>query len=139
MATLEQKSLISLGSAITFLIVNLPLTYRFTNSILPFSTFNTATNCPTSAGLLVHALVFFLITFLTMGNPRRETGLKVKYSLYGTLIFFLLSSPAIYSLTGAIFGRSIATNGCPTFMGVVLHSIVYFLFLVAVMYLPNEQ
>jgi hypothetical protein len=45
----------------------------------------------------------------------------------------------MYSLTGAILGRNIATNGCPTFMGVLLHSIVYFLFLVGVMYLPNEQ
>lgn len=139
MATLQQKVAISTSSALQFALLNLPFTYRLTNSLLPLATYDTTTNCPTNLGLLVHAIVFFLISFLTMGDPRERTLLKVKFSLYGTLIAFFLSSPSMYALTGSIFGSNIAdANGCPTLMGVLLHAFVYFLALVGVMYLPDE-
>ena len=75
-----------------------------------------------------------------MGNPRERTGIKLKHTLYGTLIFFLISSPAMYALINKVLGNQFAdVNGCPTLMGVSLHAAVYCLALVAVMYLPNKE
>lgn len=122
MATLQQKVQISLGSAVLFSIINLPQTYKLTDSLLPCKLIEK--NCPTHMGLFLHTVVFFLITLLTMGRVDLNT---LKNALYGTLIFFFLSSPTIYSLTG---------NSCPKIGGVLLHSVLYFVALVGVMYLP---
>lgn len=138
MSTFNQKLSISLGSAALFALVNLPQVYKVTDSILPINLFNKETMCPTNVGLLTHALVFFALTFLSMrGAGYVSDGVKLKHSLYGTLIFYLISSPAMYSLVGSIFGSSVASSaGCPTVMGVVLHSLVFCAALVGVMYLP---
>lgn len=138
MATFQQKLYISLGSAALFALVNLPQTYQLTDSLLPLNLYNSITGCPTGVGLIIHAIVFFVLTFLSMGDPRNKTGIKLKHTIYGTLIFFLISSPAVFSLVGSILGNNIAdSNGCPTLVGVLLHAVVYCAALVGVMYLPE--
>ncbi len=134
MTTLQGKLGISAFSSVLFLVVNLPQTYELTNKILPFETVKNG--CPTVAGLIVHALVFYLLSFLSMGNKVDEAT-KAKHALWGTVIFVLLSSPLMYTITGKVFGVGISSGGCPTLMGVLLHAIVYCAVLVGVMYLPN--
>lgn len=135
MSTFQKKLQISLGSAVLFMVTNLPQTYKITDKILPWKTITKG--CPTHLGLLTHTLVFFIITFLSMGNVKINPGIKLKHSLYGTLIYFLLSNPATYSFVGSLFGQQFSNRkGCPSVLGVLLHSIVYCAFLVAVMYLP---
>ena len=68
-----------------------------------------------------------------------SNGLKLKFSIYGTLIFYLISSPAMFSSVASIFGNKIASpEGCPTNYGILLHALVYYIVLVGVMYLPPE-
>ena len=140
MVTLEEKFRISSSSALLSLIINLPQTYALTSSILPLNLVDPATGCPTPIGQLVHTLVFFAFTFLTMGNPYENTSVKVKHSLYGSLISFFLSSPAFYSLVNSLLGSQFSsTNGCPTLLGVIFSAVMYCLALVAVMYLPERN
>lgn len=137
MSTFNEKLKISLSSAALFAVINYAGTFRLTDQLLPVDTYNMVTGCPTMTGQILHAVVFFLITFLTMGDPRVDTYTKIKHSLYGSLIFFFLSSPAMYSLTGSLIGPQIANiSGCPTTMGILLHATIYCAALVAVMYLP---
>ena len=137
MASFKGKLSISVFSAVLFLVVNLPQTYQLTNKIIPGTVLSNG--CPTALGLLVHALVFFGVSFLSMGRSDKiETGVKLKHSLYGTLIFFFLSNPVFYKLMGSMFGNGISdTLGCPTFLGILISSILYCTSLVGVMYLPN--
>tara|TARA_R100001163_G_C5068510_1_gene209031 strand:+ start:2117 stop:2533 length:417 start_codon:yes stop_codon:yes gene_type:complete len=138
MSTFNDKLKISLGSASLFAGINMPQVYGLTDSVLPLDTYNPITACPTMIGQLTHTVVFFLISFLTMRNPMIPTLTKIKHSLYGSLIQFLLSSPAMYSLTGSLFGPQIASSdGCPTLIGILLHTVVYTMALVGVMYLPE--
>ena len=139
MSSFQEKLIISISSAVIFLLVTLPHVYKTTSSLTSLNLFDSVTGCPTSMGLLLHTFVFFVLTYLSMWNAPHSPGLKLKFSIYGTLIFYLITSPAMFSLTGSIFGSSIATpNGCPTVSGVVLHSLVYCLALLGVMYLPPE-
>ena len=135
MATFYKKLQISIGSAVLFMIINLPQTYEITNKIFPWKTISNG--CPTHLGILFHTLVFFLLTFFSMGNVKIQTGIKLKHSLYGTLIYFLLSNPATYYFFSKLLGHQFANSkGCPSVIGVLLHSVIYCLFLLAVMYLP---
>lgn len=137
MATLQTKLNISLGSAFLFAVINSPILYKITTGILPLNLFNNTTNCPTNVGLLVHTLVFLAISYLSMGNANIKKGIKLKHSIYGALIFFLISSPTMYSFTSSVFGSSIASlSGCPTMFGILLHALIYCAALVGVMYLP---
>jgi hypothetical protein len=61
----EKKMLISLMSATLFYIVANPKTFLLVRSLLSNGISNAA-GCPTNIGLLVHALVFFLITWSLM-------------------------------------------------------------------------
>jgi hypothetical protein len=65
-------------------------------------------------------------------------GLKVKYSLYSALIFFLIANPITYKVVNSII-PGVASNGCPTPFGLVLHTIVFFLALLGVMMLPKDK
>ena len=56
---------ISLMSALLFFIVANPLTFKFTNKIIGEKVASSA-GCPTLAGLLLHSLIFFLITWCLM-------------------------------------------------------------------------
>jgi len=137
MATFQDKFMISLGSAVLFILVNLPAVYKLVDSFLTISVFNGLTGCPTNQGLLIHALVFFLITFFSMGNLKANRLTKLNHSLVGTLLFFFFANPATFAFSGRVLGSGIADAvGCPTNIGIVLHGLFYCLALVGFMYLP---
>ncbi|ARF10059.1 hypothetical protein Indivirus_11_3 [Indivirus ILV1] len=139
MSTFQQKLIISICSAALFILVTLPQTYKLTSSLTSLNLYNPDTECPTNLGLILHTLVFFVLTYLSMWNAPHSAGLKLKFSIYGTLIFYLISSPAMFSLMNSILGNKVATpSGCPTMTGILLHSLVYCFALVGVMYLPPE-
>jgi hypothetical protein len=62
---------------------------------------------------------------------------KVRISIYSAIIFFVIASPFMYTVTGAVFGRAVATAGHPTFLGLLLHTIVYGLVAFGSMFIPN--
>ena len=130
MSTLQAKLLISAGSALLFNIVKLPETNRLITGSL----------CPTDKGILIGVLIFFIITYLSMWSSPQSSGLKLKFTIYGTLLFFLISSPVMFSLTRSLFGNSLTdSSGCPTNTGVIIHSLVYMLALVGLMYLLKKH
>ena len=135
MATLTHKIYISAFSSVIFFLFNLPETYKLIGSVLSLKLINGL--CPTNIGVVLHTLLFFIFSFMTMGDPRKEMLLKIKYSLYGTLIFYFVSSPALYGITNKLL-QNISSN-CPNKVGILLHSFVYCLLLVAIMYLPTDK
>jgi hypothetical protein len=136
MATFGDKLQISAFSAGLFLITNISQTYKLTNNIVPFTTYSRTKQCITYNGLLLHTLIFSLLSFLSMNN-KTNMFVKLKHTLYGSLIYFFLSSPPMYSLTSRLlFGIS---QAYPDFKQVFLHSIIYCFLLILVMYLPEEN
>ena len=63
----EKKVLISLMSAALFYVVANPQTFLLVRRVLGDG-ISTASGCPTATGLLIHALVFFLITWALMNR-----------------------------------------------------------------------
>jgi len=138
MATFGKKILISGSSALLFLLVNLPQVYKLTGNILSLNLYNE--NCPTNTGLIIHTLVFFALTYISMGKSDINSGIKLKHTIYGTLIFYLISSPAMFSFISSIFGNQYANlNGCPAMNGLILHGLIYCIALIGVMYLPEKN
>jgi hypothetical protein len=123
MATFEQKLSISMFSSVLFYFVNYP--------------FSPGVVCPKNKQLITNMVTFFMLSFLTMSGSNVKIGTKIKHSLYSSLIFYFVSSPALYSLVGSVLGSSFSDqNGCGTLYGLILHTVVYCCILVAVMYLP---
>jgi hypothetical protein len=55
---------------------------------------------------------------------------KWRISIFSAFIFLLVVNPYTYSITNKIFSKFIGTvsrNGCPTTVGLILHTIVYIL------------
>ena len=67
----QQKFMISLMSALVFFIVANPDTFRLMRSILG-SWVASPTGCPTTTGLILHTIVFMLVTWGMM-NIKRES------------------------------------------------------------------
>ena len=120
MSTLKGKALISLNSSLLFLFINLPKIYKIISG----------NKCPTNKSRLVHTILFATFTFLSMIGSDSDVGIKLKHTIYGTLIYYFISSPAFYSLTTDKYK-------CPHDKDVYLHTFLYFLSLLGVMYLPN--
>ena len=67
-------------------------------------------------------------------------GLKFKYSLYTTFLFFLLGSPTSFRVSNRLFGGAIASKGgCPTAVGFALHTFVFLVALYGLMSLPQDE
>jgi hypothetical protein len=69
--------------------------------------------------------------------------LKAKYSFYSALVFFLVANPETYKIVdwmlGGLFGTSLASGGgCPTPLGLFLHTIVFFFVILALMMFPRD-
>lgn len=62
------------------------------------------------------------------GSP--SISQKWQISLFSALIFLLVVNPYTYNLTNSLlsgFIGPIARNGCPTMVGLLLHTVVYVL------------
>lgn len=122
MSSFKNKLLISLLSSSIFLLVSLPNTYKLL--------FNN--NCPTNNSRLIHTLIFSTISFLTMIGSKTDNGVKLKHTIYGTLIYYFISSPELYSLTTSNYN-------CPKLLNIIIHTVFYCLALIGVMYLPEKN
>ena len=68
--------------------------------------------------------------------------LKAKYSFYSTLVFFLVANPETYKIIQNLFGSFIGTvassGGCPTPMGLFLHTVLFFVVILSLMMFPRD-
>lgn len=69
----EQKLIISIISGLTFFIVANPETFRLVRRVLGHR-IATPTGCPSTMGLLVHTLVFVLVTWGMMNIQKEDVG-----------------------------------------------------------------
>ena len=68
------------------------------------------------------------------GGAKKSDLVKVKYSFYSALVFFLLSNPEMFKLTRKVFGAMIGTeDGCPRAGGLFLHTLVFMILIFLLM------
>lgn len=75
-----------------------------------------------------------------MGSGFLPIGLKAKYSFYSALVFFLVANPETYKVTQMLFGGlfTVSNGGCPTPVGLMLHTVVFFFMLLGLMLFPRD-
>ena len=125
--TFDQQFKISILTGIIFYVLSTKYLYKFTNNLF----LNENNECPNITSKLIHTFLVFLINFLLMRpelNLEKENRTKIKYSFYGALIFFLLSSKEMYNLTN--IDENIA---CPNYSSIFIHSIIYVLVILLLM------
>lgn len=125
--TFDKQFKISLLTGVIFYLFSMKFLYKYTNNYF----LNESNDCPNLTSKLIHTFFVFLINFLLMRpelNLNKENRSKLKYSFYGALIFFLLSSKEMYNLT-----RIEDNISCPENSSVFIHSIIYILVILALM------
>lgn len=139
---LKKKIIYAAISALFFVAVSLPDTYKQTNRL----THTIDDNCPTAAGKFIHTAVFFILNVVMMKiaesykeSGHLSNGLIAKYAFYGALLFFLVSSSDTYRLTSQLFGGKIGSNGCPSMTGILVHAVVFAALLVLMMSFPKDR
>jgi hypothetical protein len=69
-------------------------------------------------------------------------ALKAKYSFYSALVFFLVANPETYKIIQWMLSGFVGTianaNGCPTPIGLFLHTILFFFVMLALMMFPRD-
>ena len=136
MPDLSKKIFISLKSAAFFVLLNLPIMYQTTNKLFG-NTWNAATACPTPLGVVIHAGVFYLLSYFSMRNPSLSKQQKMHHALKGALLFAILSSAPVYRFTSSIVPSIAGPSGCPSVFGVVVHGLVLAAVLVGLMSLKK--
>ena len=68
--------------------------------------------------------------------------LKAKYSFYSALVFFLIANPETYKISqklfGGLLGEVASAGGCPTALGLFLHTILFFFVILGLMAFPRD-
>jgi hypothetical protein len=60
------------------------------------------------------------------GGLKKSDMVKLKYAFYSAIVFFIISSPVVYSVTTKYIGSWITTNrGIPTPGGLLFHTFVF--------------
>lgn len=114
MSTFQNKLNISIGSGLLFALVN------YTNI------FNN--NCHNDINIMFKFIMFFIITYLSMYKSNINNLIKLKHTIYGSLIFFFLSNPTTH--------RLLLLNNCNSIYNIVILSSMYSIVLFSIMYLP---
>lgn len=122
--TLLENIFTAIIAGIMFILVSAPLTYKIT----------TGSNCPTALGHVLHAVVFLVLTSIIafssnlFKNKYNKKSIKDIFIciLIVTLAYYLFSNDEIYSITNKLpFIQTIDGSGCPTYVGIGLHSVIY--------------
>jgi hypothetical protein len=67
--------------------------------------------------------------------------LKIKYSFYSTLVFFIFANPETFRIVHGFLGKAvpiITSNGVPTPAGFFIHAFGFFATMLGLMMLPSE-
>jgi hypothetical protein len=69
-------------------------------------------------------------------------ALKAKYSFYSALVFFLVANPETYKtihwMLGGVLGNIAGASGCPTPLGLFLHTAIFFFVMLGLMMFPRD-
>lgn len=146
-ATVQEKAFYALISAALFILVSNQYTYSAVDYVFGNSNIVALGGCPTTIGLFLHTLVFFLVLYLVMWffdsrkSPDQQISktMMAKYSFYGAILFFIVSNPETYKLVNMIgLGKLGTSDGCPNVGGLLLHTVVFFLLTFGAMFLPKD-
>ncbi len=133
MATLKDKLFISFNSSLLFFVFNLPFISEIATSILGIEF--TKNGCRTKLGFLLSVSLFFISTYLTMKRSDKDVLVKLKHTTYASLLFFFVSNPTTLHTFNLFFKSFI---DCPKNGTLILHSVIYCILLVAIMYFPDN-
>jgi len=66
-----------------------------------------------------------------------STALKISSTIQSIIVFLIISSPLTYKLTNGVLGRILGKladpSGCPTTLGLFVHSLVFGLIIYGLM------
>lgn len=122
------KAKISFHQALLFFLIASPVLYGLTGKLFG----GAWGECPSGPGVLLHAVVFGLVVYmlmqLSLPSPYKEPSkrFKTRIAIQQAILFMILANPAVFKLVGSVVGKWVSSpEGCPTSLGLLLHSAVF--------------
>lgn len=141
-----EKILYSFIKGLLFLAISNPAAYSLTNSVFTGTVRSNNPTCPSPAGHFIHTGIFFILIAIMMlviniiKKDKLPILLVFKYTLYASLVFYIISNVELYQIMNNLVGDQIASrDGCPTLAGLGLHTIVFMIMIFFVMVLPRDD
>jgi hypothetical protein len=98
-------------------------------------------HCPTFKTRFINLTLFFVLIVISLkyiGKSSKSFLALGKYAIFGTLLFFLISSQESYTVTGKLYNGLANLKGCPTMLGSVVHAALYYFVFLGLSNLPDE-
>lgn len=131
-----------------FVLASLPTVYGWTIAAESRLTDMGTPPCPSStlSTRLIHMLLYYGVLYGISYylESRKEEALRLppgviaKQTFYRTLLFFVLTSPESYNLTGKAIS-DLSPNNCPSLKGVFVHAVLFLVVVTLTMYFPPDQ
>lgn len=141
MTSFKSKLGISVLSGAVALFSALPQTNRAVGKILNVKVEN-ETGCINSLGVFLRSNVFFLISILTMIATPGNFKSKVKFSTYGSLLFYYLFSSSFIATSDVVLSKFVkirCDGGCLNMNGILVMSLIYFILILGYVELDDEE
>ena len=120
------KASISFKQALLFFFIASPVLYGLTGKIGGWG------ECPTVAGVAVHAVVFGLIVYILMSvwakspYPTAAQKFRTKIAIQQAILFALIANPVTFKIVRKALGDWVSSDsGCASPLGLLLHSAVF--------------
>lgn len=143
----EQKFLMSILSGLVFYVISNPDTFRLTRSIFG-KWVSSGKGCSSMSGLTLHTIVFMIIAWGIMHLKKKlpcdkdkdiKDQSKILMSVMLSLAFFIFANPETFRMIRVLLGKWVASpTGCPTKMGLLLHSFIFTVVACCLMCLKRE-
>lgn len=127
MALLE-NIIITFITGTLFMLTSAPFIYSITSG----------SSCPNAIAHVLHMVIFavllgifaFVINLFKKSYNKKSIGDILKCILCAGLVYYFFSNKEIYEITDYLpYIQTLDSAGCPTYIGIGLHSIVYMIFI----------
>jgi len=120
-------------SSSAFFLLSMPFLQNMLNSgVLSMFDVKMGSNC-NGATHFIRSVIFLILLFVVMillnlfvYTDKKTVWYYIRYAILSTTVFYFISNAGTYEMTDMFGMGTLGKDGCPGWMGVLIHTFVFF-------------